>query len=172
MEYDLKDNILNSELDRIDNLIKEEKYDDAHNLLDLLEKNYGPSGKLFLKKAKYHTCLLKFPEAIKDYQEANKSYIMQIGNGEDPICTYHLPIVKKLMYGKMTQSQFIAYVKKLTKNDNYTIPDSITYTFKSEIKEKITLKRVASAIFVFLVMLAALALFLYNPLFFIWTSLL
>ena len=103
-------------LERVDALLKEAKYDDAQNVLRLVETNFGASGKLYIKKAKYHTSVLQFNATLDEYKEANKSYILHVGKGEDPICLLHISKIKKILSGKFTENDFIKYAKSLIGN--------------------------------------------------------
>lgn len=161
MKYDLHNSLVDSELERVDTLLKEAKYDDAQNVLRFIETNFGASGKLYIKKAKYHTCILQFDVALEEYKEANKSYILHIGKGEDPICILHISKIKKILSGKFTENDFLKYAKSLTSNENYSIPEGIHYLFKPPIKEKLTLKAVLILIVCFIVFIFLILLFIF-----------
>lgn len=103
-------------LERVDALLKEAKYDDAQNVLRLVETNFGASGKLYIKKAKYHTSVLQFNATLDEYKEANKSYILHVGKGKDTICLLHISKIKKILSGKFTENDFIKYAKSLIGN--------------------------------------------------------
>lgn len=161
MKYDLHNSLVDSELERVDILLKEAKYDDAENVLRFIETNFGTSGKLCIKKAKYHTCVLQFDVALNEYKEANKSYILHIGKGEDPICLLHISKIRKILSGKFTENDFIKYVKSLIGNENYSIPKGMHFTFKPLMKEKLTLKAVLMLIICFIMLIFLVLLFIF-----------
>lgn len=98
-------------LERVDALLKEAKYDDAQKVLRLVETNFGASGKLYIKKTKYHTCVLQFNVALVEYKETNKSYILHVRKGEDTICLLHISKIKKILSGEFTEKDFIKICK-------------------------------------------------------------
>lgn len=166
MQYDLHNPIVDEGLDKVDSLIKSEQYDEARLLLKEIESTYGKSGKLYLKKTKYHTCVLKFNKALEEYKEVNKSYIYFVGHGDEPTCAENFRYICKLSDNLMTEKQLIEYAKILTKNENYTVPKDIHYTFRPEEDTKITPRKIFEIILVSVVSIAFLILAICFPFYF------
>ena len=124
-------------------------------------KNYGPSGIVCIKKGIYYTCLLKFHDAKNEYRKANISYIVNIGHGEDPFCTYHISKINKITSKKLTEKEFVEYINSLLGSENYTIPKGIEYTYSPEIKRNSLLKRFFFALAFLLVIIYLVAAFLF-----------
>lgn len=161
MKYKYENTLVNSELERVDVLLRKGKYEDAYNALTWIKKNYGPSGIVCTKKGIYYTCLFKFDVAKNEYRKANISYIVNIGHGEDPFCTYHISKINKITSKKLTEKEFVEYINDLLGSENYSIPKDIEYTYSPENKTKLTFKEILSCIGFLLVIIYLVAAFLF-----------
>lgn len=118
-KYDITDDV-NKRLLEGQAYKRKGNYIKANKIYDEILKSDGASGILYIAMAKNLACQKKYEEAIKLFELANRSCIIENGT-EDYNCKYHIQQLRNRSF--MSKEEFKKYISTIAGNPYYEFPE-------------------------------------------------